>query len=554
LAQGSSLEEWVLRGGGLRFTQVLDALAEAITIRTPDDELVFANRAALAQFGVGSIEELRDLTTESTLGDYSLYDEHGSSLSVEELPSVRAVHAESPGPLLVRAVHRRTGDVRWWRMKSHPLLDVNEDLIGATTVIEDLTAVKTADIRTRALAESGRMLAASLDYEQTLRNVTQVAVSSIADWCAVDLIDQDLRRERLVFAPARPEGSSLANSLRWFQGELIDPDGELGRVLRTGDSILYERVTNEQLARWATDAEALRTLRGLDLCSILIVPLRVPTRTIGAMVFVTDEARLTADDQELGEQLGRRAAVAVDNARLHARLAGVAETLERSLLPDPLPEIPGWEAASMYRPVSSELRIDIGGDFFELFREGDCGFAIIGDVEGQGVTAATMTALMRYGARFAARFEPEPAAILEHLDEVLRRHRREATCTALCVRIEPDRLVIGSAGHEPALIASRGGEVREAPGPGPLLGAFADADWSQESVAVGPDELVLFFTDGVTDTLGGRGQFGRDRLRALLAEHADESPEELLGHLDRALRELGSDGQDDLAALALARR
>jgi sigma-B regulation protein RsbU (phosphoserine phosphatase) len=270
-------------------------------------------------------------------------------------------------------------------------------------------------------------------------------------------------------------------------------------------------------------------------------------------MFVTTEARLHRDDHELGEQLGRRAAVAVDNARLHARLSGVAETLQLSLLPEPLPELPGWQSASLYRPVASELRIDIGGDFLELFREGDRGFAIIGDVEGQGVTAATMTTLMRYGARFAARFESEPAAILEHLDEVLRHHRRKATCTALCARIEVDRLVVGSAGHPPALIAS-GAEIREVPGPGPLLGAFADADWSQEEVPIAPREIVLLYTDGVTDTLGGRGRFGRDRLRAVLADHADASPADFLSHLERALRQHGSDGRDDLAALALARR
>jgi sigma-B regulation protein RsbU (phosphoserine phosphatase) len=182
------------------------------------------------------------------------------------------------------------------------------------------------------------------------------------------------------------------------------------------------------------------------------------------------------------------------------------------------------------------------------------GFAIVGDVEGQGVTAATMTTLMRYGARFAARFEPEPAAILEHLDEVLRRHRREATCTAMCARIEVDRLVIGSAGHPPALIASGNGEVREVPDPGPLLGAFADADWQQEEIPVAPGEIVLFYTDGVTDTLGSRGRFGRDRLRALLADHTNESPAALLSHLEHALQVHGGDGQDDLAALALARR
>jgi serine phosphatase RsbU (regulator of sigma subunit) len=273
------------------------------------------------------------------------------------------------------------------------------------------------------------------------------------------------------------------------------------------------------------------------------------------MVFVTNAGggRFDDDDVETAEQLGRRAAVAVDNARLHARLAYVAETLERSLLPDELPEVPGWGAASLYIPVSSELRMDVGGDFFELFMVAGRPFVIIGDIEGKGVAAATLTALMRYGASFAARSKPEPEAILEQLDEGLRHHVREATCTALCARLESDRLVLSSAGHPPALLVSPTGSVREVPDPGPLLGAFEDARWQQHEVPIAPGELVVLYTDGVTDTLG-RGRLGLGRLRALLAEHAGRGPKGLLEQLERALRENGRGGRwDDLAALALAR-
>jgi serine phosphatase RsbU (regulator of sigma subunit) len=329
----------------------------------------------------------------------------------------------------------------------------------------------------------------------------------------------------------------------------------LGRVLTTGTTLFKEKVTSEDLARWSASAQALRRLHELDICSLLIVPMPVTSRTIGVMVFVTDAARgrLDSDDVEVAEQLGRRAAVAVDNARLHARLADAAETLERSLLPDKLPDIPGWDVASLYIPVSSELRMDVGGDFFELFTVAGRPFVIIGDVEGKGVTAATLTALMRYGASFAARSKPEPAAILEQLDEGLRHHVREATCTALCARLEPDRVLFSSAGHPPALLLSPTGGEREVPEPGPLLGAFGDARWRQHEVPIAPGELVLLYTDGVTDTLG-RGRLGRGRLRALLAEYADRGPQVLLEQLERVLRESGRGGRwDDLAALALAR-
>jgi serine phosphatase RsbU (regulator of sigma subunit) len=283
--------------------------------------------------------------------------------------------------------------------------------------------------------------------------------------------------------------------------------------------------------------------------------MRVPERTIGAITFVTASSGryLGPDDQALAEQLGRRTAVAVENARLHSRLQTVAETLERSLLPGELPEVPGWRIASLYRPVRSELRVDVGGDFFEVFKADGRSYALIGDVEGKGVIAATLTALMRNGAHFAAGTEAEPAAILERLDEGLRRHGREATCTALCVRLERERLVLASAGHPPALLVSPNGEVRELTSPGPLLGAFADASFRQEEVSISSGDVLLTYTDGVLQALGS-GPVARDRLRSLLADEAGQPPQMVLRRLETAMREHRRDARpDDVAALAFSR-
>jgi serine phosphatase RsbU (regulator of sigma subunit) len=272
------------------------------------------------------------------------------------------------------------------------------------------------------------------------------------------------------------------------------------------------------------------------------------------MAFCTAESlrRLTHDDVALAEQLGRRAAVAVENSRLHTELAEVAQTLQQSLRPRDLPDVPGWEIAALYRPAGSEPRIEIGGDFYEVFSSGTSSFALIGDVTGHGVAAATLTSLMRYGARFASRLEPQPAAILRRLDEELRRQPGGVLCTALCARLQPRRLVVCSAGHPPALIVDAQGTITESPEPGPLLGAFADADWQQNSVEVSPDQMVLLYTDGVIETAGAQERFGTERLRELLAQHAGLSPAELLTRLDEALSAFrGGSASDDVAALAL---
>jgi serine phosphatase RsbU (regulator of sigma subunit) len=163
--------------------------------------------------------------------------------------------------------------------------------------------------------------------------------------------------------------------------------------------------------------------------------------------------------------------------------------------------------------------------------------------------------MMRYGARFASRLEPQPAAILRRLDEELRGRSGTALCTALCARLEDDSLVLCSAGHPPALVVDADGAVAEAPEAGPLLGAFDDADWQQTVVPMHPSRLVLLYTDGVIETAGQDERFGVQRLRHLLAENATASPAALMQRLEEALDQFrGAAPNDDVAALALRLR
>ena len=275
------------------------------------------------------------------------------------------------------------------------------------------------------------------------------------------------------------------------------------------------------------------------------------------MTLVTADSRrrLTPEDLELAEQLARRAAVAVENARLHSTLAEVAATLQQSLLPDELPDVPGWEIASLYRPAGARQRIDVGGDFYEIFDTDNGWFALIGDVTGKGVNAAALTALIRHGARFASRLEPQPAAILARLNEFLRQRPGDSLCTVLCAQLGRGDIVLSSAGHPRGMIVAANGQVDEAPVPGPLLGAFPDGEWPEQTVAVDKNVLILLYTDGVTDTAGASERFGVARLSALLSEHAGASPQELLAQLDVAIETFsGGVLKDDVAALALRPR
>jgi serine phosphatase RsbU (regulator of sigma subunit) len=504
--------------------------------------------------GFESLEQLMSRPLTSIMDDYVVRDDQGRPLTMSDVPSVRLLDGRSAEPLLMHTIKRSTGEARWQLLKTGALHDPQGNLVAAITVIEDVTAVKSAEVYTSVLAESGRILASSLDYEQTLRNVAEAAIPAFADWCVVDLVDEDLRRQHVTTAHRDPAMRELASRAREFEPEGLDPAQALARVYLTGVSELYSDITDEQLVESARDPEHLELLRTLGMRSVAIVPMRVAARTIGVMTFVTSDSlrQMSAGDLALAEQLSRRAAVAVENSRLHTRLAGIAETLQQSLLPAELPEIPGWEIASLYSPAESGQRIEVGGDFYEIFEAAPASVVIIGDVTGKGVQAATLTTLMRYGTRFASRLEPEPSSILRRLDEELRRRGTDELCTAICAALHDERIVISSAGHPPALLLRSSGEVVELPVNGPILGAFDDGEWRDDAISVEPDELLLLYTDGVTETRGVAERFGLGRLSQLLSENAGATPERVLERLESVLEEF-RDGsrKDDVAALAM---
>ncbi len=136
--------------------------------------------------------------------------------------------------------------------------------------------------------------------------------------------------------------------------------------------------------------------------------------------------------------------------------------------------------------------------------------------------------LVRHGARFLAREGLGPSAILSRIDRDLRERPGLSLCTALCLRLEGSRVVMSSAGHPSPLVVRGDGVVRELAGTGPLLGGWAESSWEEQTVELGPDDVLVLYTDGVTDARGESERFGLQRLRELLArgaaEHGSRAP------------------------------
>jgi PAS domain S-box-containing protein len=198
---------------------------------------------------------------------------------------------------------------------------------------EENRRLRQSEERLRFLSEASKLLASSLDYESTLQAVAQLAVPALADWCTVDVLweeDQSIRRVAVVHRD--PAKVALGHELlRRYPLRLDMPEGT---VLRSGQSILAAEIADDMLVAYARDAEHLAILRQLDLKSTLVVPLAARGRILGAMSLVSDQSsgrRYGPEDLALAEELGRRAGLAVDNARLYRSAQDALRQKEESL-------------------------------------------------------------------------------------------------------------------------------------------------------------------------------------------------------------------------------
>jgi len=245
------------------------------------------------------------------------------------------------------------------------------------------------------------------------------------------------------------------------------------------------------------------------------------------------EGAFTSDDEAILVQLAQIASVTVENALAYAREHDLATALQHSLLPDALPDVPGWCFAADYRP--GQRGAEVGGDFYDVFAVEGGHMVLLGDVTGKGVTAAALTSLVRHTARTAAAFDPRPSAVLALVNRALRQRPKLAPVTMLCGLLHGDQLTLAIGGH-PHPLLKRGQPTCETVGvTGLLLGAVQDyADAEDVTVALLPGDTLLLYTDGVTETPGAADRFGEERLRTVV-DDAPPDPEGLLAAVSAAL-------------------
>jgi PAS domain S-box-containing protein len=457
------------------------------------------------------------------------------------------------------------GPVRHWLVSCTPVRAGDGSMLGVSSVVMDVTERRALLERERAgrrratfLARASELLESSLDYETTLRNVAEIVVPEIVDWCTIHVLDESGEIKLVAAAHADPAKAALAWELDPRYPVRADAPGGPARVIRTGSTEVVSEVTDEMLVAAAVDDQHLEIIRGLGLRGSIIAPLRARGRILGAVTFVAAESdrKFTRDDVDLVEELARRAGLSVDNARLYTERSAIAHTLQAELLPSRLPAIPGVRVAVRYR-AAGELN-EVGGDFYDVFERRGGGWAFeIGDVSGKGAEAAAVTALARHTVRTASLQPATPSDLLSTLNDALLVQRAGSEFCTVCLACltldERATLTVALGGHPPALVLRADGSVDAVGEPGTLLGVFADPELHEVDSPLGPGDTVLLYTDGVTEAGAAGEEIGQDGLTSLLAELRGLSPEEIVDAVEHAAVD-AQDGKprDDIALVAFA--
>jgi PAS domain-containing protein len=535
------------------FASLAENSNDFIAIASLAGEITFVNAAGRALLEIGTLEDAR----RSKADNYFL---------PEDLTYVREVIY----PALVRD-GRWTGDFRLRNFRTHAAVSVWYNLfylrdastnapIAIATVSTDTRERTHAERRLRTLVEAGATLTHSLDYEQTLTNLAELVVRSIATFCIIDLFPRSLERtaiERIVAVHADRE---RADDMALLASKVPDFQNDSNPVIAAfvdGSSTLISIVDPEFVERASIDAEHVRLAVALGTRSVITVPIVASGEVLGAMTCALAQERkprlnrpqhFDAEDLFFAEELGRRGGAAIENARSYERERRIAVSLQEASLPRTLPRFERLYLTAEYRPGKSEATI--GGDWYDAFALEDGRIVLtVGDVLGNGLRAAIVMTKLRQAMQAAAMVVADPNVMLDVADKTLRLHDGDGYATAIAAVYDPkaQTLTFASAGHPGPMLRAPDGSVEELSSPGLLLGLRTGKDRRVKTVATPPDSVLVFFTDGLTEATRDV-EVGHARVRAALAAvdgRGEANPARCIA--DTVLRD--EDANDDVAVL-----
>lgn len=417
------------------------------------------------------------------------------------------------------------------------------------------------------LVEASDLLAGTLDRDQTLALMAQMTVPTLATWCAVYTIADQASDPYLSYV--LHEDEERIDGLKALLSKIDPPEpvptpgarvwtapGEAAHqaALRTSMRDLGRGTSPHLGSGLGTTLSTAAAVGG----ETVVLPLVARNRVIGMLTLgKPSDDHFRQEILELAEDLSRRAALALDNARLYSERMAISRSLQRSLLPPGLPQIPGVEVEVIYRAAGEGN--EVGGDFYDLFpiRDGAYGFAI-GDVCGTGPEAAAVTGLARHALRLLAREGFGGPAVLERLNAaILDEGARSRFLTLLYGELWPQEdgsavLKVVCAGHPLPLRLRQDGTVEPAAEPQPLLGVMEDLELYEQTITLDPGDVLLCVTDGITERREGTRMLGDDGLTDVLATCTGLTAGAVAARVLRAVERFAAEpASDDMAILSM---
>jgi serine phosphatase RsbU (regulator of sigma subunit) len=499
--------------------------------RVLERSLVSLSTAALGPDGV------RPVLVRS--GEYEDADAEMRRLSASALLIAPvAIESGHGAMLIVGLVHDRLHD---------------SDLDLADAVANEVSlALDNAFLYERAVARAANLetvfrisqaVGSSLQVNVVLNRVLDV-VQKILSADAVALMTYDTRKRSITTAMAR---GAIPPDFVSFE---IQPGEDVpGYVFSTGEPAAF-RDLHETMGGIAGNAAE----HGLH--SLLGVPLLARGRSIGVlMVFSVESGAFSDEDMSVLQTFASQAALALDTARLYSHEHDVASILQQSILPDALPQFAEIEAASVYQPAGADA--EIGGDYYDVFRAPDNAiWFAIADVCGKGVIAATKTSMIKYTVRALAAAGYAPGKLMAEVNRVVSDTGEASDIVTLWVGrydTETQMMTWSNGGHPPGMISHASGLIERTNPTGPLLGAVTEFEYGEQSVKLEANDLLLLYTDGVTEARSGKDFFGEDRVQDTVA--AGGSADEIVRRLLTLVRRwVHGELRDDVAILAIAVR
>ena len=440
-----------------------------------------------------------------------------------------------------------------------PIRSPMRGLIGASVVARDITA----EVRRRRaqdfLVAASRLLDSSLDPEETARTIVSTAVPELAEICLIDFRRADGWYGDSVVAGADPEMAARLERIR--RETPLDPGGEhpVAQVLRLNQPMIWRDLkAPEVVDKVSQSPDHLQLMHDAGYNSAAVVPLVARGRTLGAVSFLHahGDLRYDPDDLEFLAELGERAALALDNARLYRERDRVAKNLQRGLRPPRPAEVEGLGIAVVFEAAGEG--VEVGGDLYDVLPSENGCWLVVGDVAGKGSTAAGVSVAVRHSVRGLTREIDEPDEVLRRVNELLLSGETlNDFATVTLARLQRDgeswRIKLASAGHPPAVLATEEGP--QLLGGGSVLGAWEEANVKLHERRLGPSETLALCTDGWLEAGPVASHQGPEAFAEMTQSLAGLELDELTERLraDAVGRSAGT-LRDDLVVLAVRPR